>query len=63
MSFKINTGKLSSFIYFVHPLIILVLSNFLFKETWLYVATCFVSTLIGVILIKMDNKKINMLLF
>ena len=62
-SFKINTGKLSSFIYFVHPLIILVLSNFLFKETLLYIATCFISTLIGVILIKVDNKKINRLLF
>lgn len=62
-SFKINTGKLSSFIYFVHPLIILVISNFLFKETLLYVVTCFVSTLISIILIKMDNEKVNKLLF
>ena len=60
---KINIGKLSSFIYFVHPLIIYILSKLIIGQTLLYFTTCGVSTLIALIFIKIDNKKINKLLF
>lgn len=60
---KINIGKLSSFIYFVHPLIIFILGKFILGQTLLYFVTCFVSTLVALIFIKLDNKKINKLLF
>lgn len=58
INFKIDVGKLSSFIYFVHPLIIFILNKFLFGETLLYFVTCVVSILIALIFIK-----INKLLF
>lgn len=60
---KIDIGKLSSFIYFVHPLIIFILSKFILGETFLYFTTCGVSILIALIFIKINNKKINRLLF
>lgn len=60
---KINIGKLSSFIYFVHPLIIFILGKSILGQTLLYFVTCFVSTLVALIFIKLDNKKINKLLF
>lgn len=63
VKFKINIGKLSSFIYFVHPLIIFILSKFILGKTILYFVTCCISTLIAFIFIKIDNKKINKLLF
>ena len=63
LNFKINIGKLSSFIYFVHPLVIFVLGKFILGQTLLYFTTCIISTLLALIFIKVDNKKINELLF
>lgn len=63
ISFTIDIGKLSSFIYFVHPLVIFIISRFWLRETLVYFITCIISTLIALIFIKINNNTINRLLF
>ncbi|WP_455537614.1 acyltransferase family protein [Terrisporobacter sp.] len=63
LSNKIDIGKLSSFIYFVHPLIIFVLDKFVLGETLIYFMTCIVSILLALVFVKVDNNKINKLFF
>ncbi|WP_455544270.1 acyltransferase family protein [Intestinibacter sp.] len=53
---------LSSFIYYIHPIIILLISNLKLSQTFTYLLTCFVSTALGLLIIKIDNKYINKLL-
>lgn len=61
--YSIESKKLSSFIYFVHPIFISILKKFLSSETLLFLGTNILSIVLGMILIKINNKKLNKLLF
>lgn len=55
--------KLSGFIYYVHPMIILFLQyKFNLHATSLFLATCFISSIVGIGIIIMDNRILNKLL-
>lgn len=55
--------KLSGFIYYVHPLTIILLENFLEGyPTAVFVCACLLSTLLGLIIIKINNKTLNKVL-
>lgn len=59
-----NSSKsLSGFIYYVHPIIILILVDILkLTQTATYFFTCLFSALLGLIIIKVNNKYLNKLL-
>jgi len=55
----------ANFTYYVHPIIIILLSkffnltNFNVKETAIYFIVCFITTIIGFIIVKIDNRYLN----
>jgi peptidoglycan/LPS O-acetylase OafA/YrhL len=56
---------MANFTYYVHPIIIILLSKFFnltnlnVKETVTYFIVCFITTTLGFIIVKMDNQYIN----
>ena len=61
--YSIISNKLSSFVYFVHPIFISILKNSLISETLLFLVTSILSIGLGIILIKINNSYINKFLF
>lgn len=55
--------KLSGFIYYVHPLAVILLKNFLEGyPTAVFLLACLLSTLLGLIVVKINNKTLNKIL-
>ena len=70
MEGKEKCGKtckgMANFIYYSHPIFILLLRQFSFmqnKNTMIFVLTVVITSIIGYIIVKIDNKFINKLVY
>lgn len=61
--YSMIANKLSSFVYFVHPIFISILKNILLGETLLFLVTSILSLGLGIVLIRINNRYINQFLF
>ncbi len=62
-NFAYYSRGIANFTYYVHPLFIGILDNFNLSNTIIFITTIFLTIIIGIIIVKINNKNLNKLIY